>query len=484
MIQKGSHIHLMGICGTAMASLAGLLQQMGHRVTGSDENIYPPMSTQLEALKIPVKLGYKAENLNPRPDMVVIGNVITAANLEAQAVLEQKIPYMSLPQAMGEFVIGSRECLALTGTHGKTTSTALTAWVAQSLNFNPGFLVGGIAKNFSKSFELGRPPYFVIEGDEYDTAFFDKVPKFVHYKCKHVVLTSVEFDHADIYENLDAVKAAFQKLLGLIPPDGTLVIQGEDQNIRDILVREGVLKNAQDSLSKALKHRRGYKILSFGLDESLYQAKNVTSAPTGMHFEIHFEGKKLCAIQTSLIGSYNIKNILGVVALTHNLGWPMQKVVESVSQFQGVKRRQDILGEPGGVLVIEDFAHHPTAVKETLQAIHSRYPARRVFAIFEPRSATSRRNVFQQDYVEALGGEHVVLIPPAFNQEKIAVDKRFSVEKLVSDLKALGTETHLLSGVDEIVDHVHGAVRPGDLILIMSNGGFGGIYEKLLTRLG
>jgi UDP-N-acetylmuramate: L-alanyl-gamma-D-glutamyl-meso-diaminopimelate ligase len=479
---KQQHIHLLGICGTAMASLAGLLQQMGHKVTGSDENVYPPMSTQLETLKIPVKIGYRAENLNPKPDLAIIGNVITAANAEAQEVVKQQIPYMSLPQALGEFVIGSRESLVVAGTHGKTTSTSLLSWVAQTCQFNPGFLIGGIAKNFSKSFELGRPPYFVIEGDEYDTAYFDKVPKFVHYKPKHVILTSVEFDHADIYADLDAVKVAFKKLLGLIPADGTLVFQAEEKNIWDILESEKV-SGSKDG-TQPLKHPRGYKILPFSLNAAYSQAVNVVGSPTGTEFDVTIGGKTLGHFSSKMMGDFNVKNALGVITLANSLGWPHQAVKDGIKSFEGVKRRQEILGEPRGVLVIEDFAHHPTAVAGTIAAVRQRYPGRRVFAVFEPRSATSRRNVFQEDYVQALKDADFVLIPPAFNQEKIPVENRFSVEKLVQDLKTNGAQSYLLPDVDRIVGQLAESVKPSDIVLIMSNGGFGGIYQKLLTQLG
>lgn len=466
-LNRNAHIHMIGICGVAMASLAGILKNLGFRVTGSDENVYPPMSTQLKELGIEIQQGYKKQNLQPRPDLVIVGNVISRSNPEAETLLASDIPYTSLPKAMGEFVIGTRDSLVVAGTHGKTTTTSLMSWMAQAMQAGAGFLIGGIPKNFNKSFQVPEKNLFIIEGDEYDTAFFDKVPKFVHYRPKFVILTSIEFDHADIYPDLDAVKKAFGRLLDLIPRDGILVASGEDQNIASII-----------------KRARAQKVFTYGIEHGDYVARKILQTDAGTEFEVFKHGVRVEKLKTLLMGEYNVRNALGAYAMATEMGWAGEKLRRAIATFEGVKRRQEILGEPGGVLVIEDFAHHPTAVQSTIAAMKARYPGRRLFAVFEPRSATSRRKVFQKDYVTALSGEHTVILPPAYNQEKIEANDRFSVDELVSDLRKTGTEAEKLKDVDAIVKYLGKNARSGDLILIMSNGGFGGIYQKLLAQLG
>jgi UDP-N-acetylmuramate: L-alanyl-gamma-D-glutamyl-meso-diaminopimelate ligase len=465
-MKKGAHIHLMGICGTAMASLAGLLKDRGFKITGSDQNPYPPMSTQLENLGISIMKGYRKENLHPQPDFVIVGNVISANNEEAIELLRLKIPYTSLPKAMGDFIIENRECINISGTHGKTTTTSMMAWVAETCGVHPGFLIGGIAKNFSRSFKNPEGNYFVVEGDEYDTAFFDKVPKFTHYKPRHVILTSVEFDHADIYADLDAVKAAFARLMHLIPVDGTLLACAEDRNVMQ-------LKN----LAKCKK------LFTYGLSQGDYQAKVLEISERGTKFKMNFHGESLGEFFMLLTGDYNVLNAAAVVGLSHQLGWDLNKVAMALKSFEGVKRRQEILGEPRGVLVIEDFAHHPTAVKETIRGIRQKYPDRKVFSVFEPRSATSRRKVFQKDYVEAFSQAEEVLLAKAFDQSKIDESNRFSSEELVQDLQQKGRQAKAYDNVDQIVDDLKNKTHAGDLILVMSNGGFDGIYGKLLKAL-
>ena len=466
-LKPGHHIHLMGICGTAMASLAGLLQDRGFKVTGSDSAPYPPMSTQLEKLGIPVVKGYAAKNLEPRPDFVIVGNVISASNEEAQELVRLGIPYTSLPKAMGEFIIAGRESIVVSGTHGKTTTTSMMSWICQVQGVKPGFLIGGIPKNFSKSFQNPEGKYFVIEGDEYDTAYFDKVPKFVHYRPRHVILTSIEFDHADIYADLEAVKAAFISLLKLIPADGTLVYCAEEKNILDILPQT------------SCKRR-----LSYGIDKGDYQARVIKMDDRGTEFELIRSGKATGEVyQTKMGGRYNVLNALACLAMTESLEFDSHKVREALQSFEGVKRRQEILGEPGGVLVIEDFAHHPTAVRETVAGIQAKYPKKKIFSVFEPRSATSRRKVFQQDYVNALTPAHEVLIAQAFDQGKIDEGNRFSSDELVGDLRSRGRTANVFGSADAIVEYLVKNAKAGDGVLIMSNGGFDGIYQKLLTGL-
>jgi UDP-N-acetylmuramate: L-alanyl-gamma-D-glutamyl-meso-diaminopimelate ligase len=462
----------MGICGTAMASLAGLLKDRGFKVTGSDQNVYPPMSTQLQNIGISIMEGYRRENLQPRPDLVIVGNVISRTHEEAQALLASDIPFTSLPSAMGELVIANRHSVVVSGTHGKTTTSSLMAWVLDQLGTSPGFMIGGIPKNFDLSYRVPNGDWFVIEGDEYDTAFFDKVPKFIHYRPRSVILTSVEFDHADIYRDLEHVKEAFQRLLKLLPEGGLLVTAAEDANIQDLLERE---KNHVSA--------GGRRVVTFGIGQGDYQAKNVVSTASGSSFEVHRSGKPAVRIALPLIGEYNIKNALAAFALTETLGFDAAKVISAIESFQGVKRRQEIIGRPNDITIIEDFAHHPTAVKQTIETVQSRYPQSRVFSVFEPRSATSRRSVFQDEYASALGVGHAVLLPPPFSQANIPEDQRFSSEKLMRDLKGKGVDANLCESVDAIVGALKNKAKPGDVILIMSNGGFGGIYEKLLKEL-
>ncbi len=473
MIKAGSHIHLMGICGTAMASMAGLLKSRGYKITGSDQNPYPPMSTQLEGLGIQIQKGYKKENLHPKPDFVIVGNVISKSNEEAQELLKLEIPYTSLPKAMGEFIIENRQSICISGTHGKTTTTSLMSWVAEIAGAKPGFLVGGIPKNFSQSFKNPEGDFFVIEGDEYDTAFFDKVPKFIHYKPKHVIFTSCEFDHADIYKDLDAVKAAFAQLMELIPLDGSLMACAHEKNVMDLVSK----CKAKKTFTYGIK---GKVSESFSVDY-VANIKSIDSA--GTKFEVWFRGQELSTFFVQMSGDYNVLNALAVIGLAHQLGWDLTKVSKACETFEGVKRRQEVLGEPNGILVIEDFAHHPTAVRETVKGIKSRYRGRKVLAVFEPRSATSRRKVFQKDYVEAFKECDQILLAKAFDQTKIDEADRFSSEELVDDLKKYGKSADVYENADQIVKSLKGTAHKGDLILIMSNGGFDGIYEKLMKAL-
>jgi len=467
-----------------MASLAGLLKDRGFRVTGSDSNPYPPMSTQLEALGIRIQKPYAAANLNPRPDFVIVGNVISANNEEATELRRLEIPHTSLPKAIGEWVIENRQCVNISGTHGKTTTTAIASWVWDQLGHKPGFLIGGVPKNFPFSFRNPAGDWFVIEGDEYDTAYFDKVPKFIHYRPRHVIFTSCEFDHADIYNSIKDVEAAFLKLMSLVPQEGTLIYWGESEAVRKIA----------DSSSCLRKWSYGFK----GTD---YQAFGLRVSEGLTHFSVRFQGQhagkasisdslsgearteNLDEFSMILPGEHNVLNALSVIAMAHSLGFAMPSVRSALGTFTGVKRRQEILGEPGGVLVIEDFAHHPTAVKETLKAVKTLYPGRRVFGVFEPRSATSRRKIFQKNYVEALSHADVAIVMAAFDQAKIGEGDRFSSEELVDDLKKQGCLAQCFQSVPAIVDWVAAEAHPGDVVLIMSNGGFDGIYGKLLEAL-
>ncbi len=515
-LATGAHVHFMGICGTAMASLAGLLHFRGFKVTGSDQNVYPPMSTQLEGMGIKIMQGFKKENItaNPagRPDLVIVGNVISRTFEEAQALLSSDIPFTSLPQAMGALVIDHRHSVVVAGTHGKTTTTAINAFIAERLGLKPGFMVGGIPKNFGQSYRFAEGDWFIIEGDEYDTAFFDKVPKFIHYRPRSVILTSVEFDHADIYRDLDHVKEAFLRLIDLIPDGGLLVACEDEETIRDLL------SNRRDALKA-----RGVRVVTFGLERGDYQARNLEAIPVtikasgevatrlGTRFTVdHLKNRAAVlpsgptvtpansrptvtssrsttslVVDLPMIGSYNVKNALASLALWENLGFRCDRVAPLFLGFQGVKRRQEVLGVPGGITVIEDFAHHPTAVRETIRTVQMQYPKSHVFSIFEARSATSRRNVFQNEYAAAFidAGTQTLLLPPPFNLAGLPEDQRFSTDMLMSQLSSAGVDAKVIDGIDNIVGEVKKRAKPGDVVLVMSNGAFDGIYGKLLSTL-
>lgn len=478
-LKPGAHIHMMGICGTAMGSLAGILKNMGYKVTGSDQNVYPPMSTQLEKLGIKIMQGYKKENLTPRPDLVVVGNVMTRKHEEVQALLETDIPYTSLPKTLGEIAIGKRNSIVVAGTHGKTTTTSMMAWIAQVCGLKPGFLIGGIPLNFELSFKNPEGDFFVIEGDEYDTAFFDKVPKFIHYKPKFVILTSVEFDHADIYKNLDDVKSAFVKLLELIPKDGVFIYKHGDKNIASIL---NVCK-AEKMFSYAVSPKENgtnHEQMSQSAD---YVAKIISFSPEKTVFDIYFQGQKIDSAEVSVFGEYNIENALADYALAREVGWSTEKIKEALKTFRGVKRRQEVIGKIKNITLIDDFAHHPTAVKLTVQAVQERFPSQRVISVFEPRSATSRRKVFQEDYKQAFKVCQMLLLSDIFNKGALAADEELNAEQIVTELKSDGYKAELLAGPEAIFNRVKEIVKPGDVLLIMSNGGFGGLHQKLLKEL-
>lgn len=449
-----------------MASLAGILKKLGYKVTGSDQNVYPPMSDQIERLGIKIFEGYRKENLNPRPDLVIVGNVITRKHEEAQALLESDIPYTSLPKALGEFVIQDRHSIVISGTHGKTTTTAMMSWIAKECGKNPGFLIGGVPNNFPVSFEIPHGDLFIIEGDEYDTAFFDKVPKFIHYRPKSVILTSIEFDHADIYKDLDAVKDAFHKLMTLIPVDGNLIYHADEQNV-------------VDAVSKAnVKNKIGY-----GFKNGDIIAQDINFTEQFCEFDVLDGGNLEAHVRLGVFGRHNILNALACYALCKQLGWNKEKFLRALETFKGVKRRQEIIGQPNNITIIEDFAHHPTAVEATVDAVKERYKKSKVIALFEPRSATSRRNYFQKDYVRALRKADVVILPEIFHAAQLSGEEQLSPRKIIEDLGKLQREAYFLPKTEEIVSFLKGYAKPGDVVLIMSNGSFDGVYKKLLDVL-
>lgn len=471
-LKPGAKIHMMGICGTAMASLAGLLKDRGFQVTGSDANPYPPMSTQIENMGIKIMAPYSEKNLSHQPDFVIVGNVISANNPEAIELKNKGIPFTSLPKALGDWIIDQKSCICISGTHGKTTTTSMMSWVMEKANKQPGFLIGGIPKNFNQSFKNPKGDFFVIEGDEYDTAYFDKVPKFIHYKPKHVILTSIEFDHADIYKDLDDVKKAFTRLLKIVPTNGSFVYWDEDRNIKDLLDNT----NTQNVYSYGFNKKD---------NQNHARCEIVKVSEAGTEFKVYYKSQTLGSFLLKQPGEYNVLNATAVIVMAINLGIKSEQIQEALASFDGVKRRQEILGEPGGRLLIEDFAHHPTAVRETLKGIHKKYPNKKVHAVFEPRSATSRRKIFQKDYAQAFGSASNVHIMKAFDQSKLNDEDKFSSDELVDDLNKNAKNPWAFhhESVDSIISSLKQQTHAGDLIVIMSNGGFDGIYGKLIKEL-
>ncbi len=460
------HVHLMGICGTAMASLAGILKQRGHIVTGSDQNVYPPMSLFLEELAIQVLEGYKAGNLHPAPDLVIVGNVITKLNPEAVELGRLGIPYLSLPQALQAFAMKGKKSIVICGTHGKTTTTALIAWVLEKAGLDPSFMVGGIPRNFDKSFKLGTGPYFVIEGDEYDTAFFDKGPKFLHYSPWLTVLTSIEFDHADIYRDLDHVRQSFQKLIRLIPSDGLLIA------------------NHDDPVVMAEAGRASCPIVTYSLENGGdWTASDIAVQEDFTYLKARNRDGRVVEIKTPLYGRHNVSNLLSTLPLCAFLGVETGGLLRGLETFQGVKRRQEIRGEAKGVLVLDDFAHHPTAVRETIQAVKEKYRRRRLVAVFEPRSNSSRRNVFQEQYALSFDKADLILIPEPPMTQKISVEQRFSSAGLVEELNRKGLRASYFADTALLLDGILRLSQAGDVILFMSNGSFDNLPEKVVKRL-
>ncbi len=464
----GSHIHLIAICGVGMASLAGLLKGQGYRVTGSDQNVYPPMSTYLAQAGIDVQNGFNAQHLADRPDLVIIGNAVSRGNPEAEAVLDGKIPYLSFPQALGKFLIGARQSIVVTGTHGKTTTTALAAWVLKRAGLNPGFFVGGVPLNFGSGWDPGESDHVVLEGDEYDSAFFDKGPKFLHYRPQSVILTSVEFDHADIYRDLDHLKEAFRSLARLIPASGMLVACYDYPAAREV-VKAG-----------------SCRVVSYGDDEDCdWTVRTVRTEGRRSYFDPCFRKVSEGTVELGAIGRHNVKNALGVYVLARELGMDRSKLLEGFASFSGVKRRQEFKGESRGVLVIDDFAHHPTAVAETIKAVKDAFTGRRVWAVFEPRSNTSRRNIFEREFALSLSLADRVVVSGLHQPEKIPEAERLSVERVVESInQSAGHEQGIvINGADNIAAHVAAHASAGDIILVMSNGAFDGVQDKILSGL-
>ena len=449
-----------------MASLAGMLAERGFRVTGSDSAAYPPMSDFLRSLGIPISQPFAVENLRPTPDLVVIGNAISRGNVELEHVLDTRIPFCSLPQLLHDEFLRGKEVLVVAGTHGKTTTTSMLSWIFEVAGTKPSFLIGGIAENFGRSFQFGEGKYFILEGDEYDTAFFDKGPKFLHYFPDAVILTSVEFDHADIYKDLDAVETAFKRLVNLVPRRGKIVAF-----------------DAGDSVNRCIS-RALCPVERYGSrDGSAWRITNLQHSPQGTSWSVSKDGSLWAQFEFGLSGEYNVWNASAGAAIASSYGIPSNVIAEALKTFKSVKRRLEVKAEVNGITIIDDFAHHPTAIAATLRALRERYPGRRLWAILEPRSNTLRRNVFQNDLATSLAVADEIIVANVFKSESIPEGERLDVAAVVAQLAESGHRARLLADVHTIVQTCAPEMRSGDVIGILSNGGFGGIYEKLPQRL-
>ncbi|MEO6656250.1 MAG: UDP-N-acetylmuramate:L-alanyl-gamma-D-glutamyl-meso-diaminopimelate ligase [Pyrinomonadaceae bacterium] len=465
------HYHLIGICGTAMASLAGMLQSRGHKVTGSDQNVYPPMSTQLEMLGIEILNGYKAENVDIGAEVTVVGNAISRGNAELEEVLNRKLVYRSQAEIVQEEFIRGKRSLVVAGTHGKTTTTSIAAWVCEVGGLDPSFLVGGIVQNFGASFRVIDSDHFVIEGDEYDTAYFDKKPKFMHYLPEIAIVNNIEFDHADIYDNIDDIKWEFSRLMNLVPSNGRLICGIDSPVVREVL----------DEMDGKLFTT----VETFGFsDDAKWQTRDIDFSGDLTKFTVFREGETWGKFETSLIGEFNIRNCLAVIIASDAWGISKEKIQEAFDTFKSVKRRVEVRGVVRGVTVIDDFAHHPTAVEETLKALRQKYTGKRLIAVFEPRTWSSRLAVFQAPYAKAFTYADYVIIAGVYNTSKASeLGKVLDVDELVAEIASQGKPVMSFPDADAIVAHLTPVMRDGDVVAIMSNGGFGYIHEKILTIL-
>ena len=461
-------VHFIGICGTAMATLAALMKQKGIDVRGSDRDVYPPMSDFLAAEGIPAHMGFDPQHITSDLDLVIVGNAISRGNVELEEVMDRKIRYCSLPEAIREFFLWGARSIVIAGTHGKTTTTSLAAWLLTHAGKDPSALIGGIALNFGShgsSYRFGGGRDFVIEGDEYDSAFFDKTAKFLKYLPDIAVINNVEFDHADIYPDLDAVRLAFQRLANLVPRSGLLLL------------------GADSADSAALKTLAKSPVETFGLSEaSDWQAHSLQPTGLGTTFRVRRQGSPFGEFTVPLLGEHNVRNALAAVAVGHAVGISDVKLAEGLQTFNGVKRRLEVVGTARGVTVFDDFAHHPTAIAETLAGLRRANVTRRIWAVFEPRSASSCRRVFQKDFARAFGGADEVVLAAVF-RGALPPEERLSVDELVDDLTRAGQRARSIPEVPAIVDTLNRECREGDLVVLMSNGGFGGIHGLLLQAL-
>jgi len=447
-----------------MAPLALLLKERGFEVSGSDANPFPPMSDLLAKAGVPIKIGFSPSHLEPPPDLVIVGNAVSKNNPEVETLLAKKIPYLSMPQALERFFLVDRVPIVVAGTHGKTTTSGLLAWLLESAGRRPGFLVGGVLRNLERSAQVGFPPYFVLEGDEYDTAFFDKGPKFLHYHPKFLVLNPIEFDHADIYHNLDEVMTSFRRLAETMPTDGFTALHAGSENVQRLI--------------PSLKG----EWVTFGLSTKADVTADRIRWGEASRFRLIERGKPVAELATPLWGEHNLENLLGVIAILRRIGLTPDEIQRGLAGFQGMKRRQEILGTWNGITLVDDFAHHPTAIHETLKGLRGRFPGRRLWALFEPRSNTTRRNIFQQEFTACFEAADCVVLAPVYQPEKIPEPERLDPGKIARQLEQAGKRALAASTIDEIVPFVLEETRPGDLVCLMSNGNFGGLGQRLASR--
>ena len=470
-MNETKHVHVIGIGGSAMSPLAGMLRERGFRVTGSDSGVYPPASTLLESLGISFFHTFDAANLQPAPDLVVIGNIIARGNPELEEVLDRRIPYRSMPEILEEVFLPERHAIVVSGTHGKTTTTAMLAWIFQTAGKRPNFLVGGVAENFGKSYGLGGGVEFILEGDEYETAFWDRGPKFFHYHPDDLIITSLEYDHADIYPDFETYQLAFRRLVNLVPRRGLVVLWGDAADSGPAL---------RGAAGKAFCPVETY---GFGGGND-WVASEFAMDGERMRFRVAHHGKLFGEFAMTATGRHNVLNAMAALIVAQGRGISSAQIGKALSTFRSVKRRMDVKGEIGGVLVVDDFAHHPTAVKATIEAARGRWPGRRLWAIFEPRSNSMRRKVFQEALPKALAVGDRVILGGVFRAQQLGGENRLDPETVADEVRALGKDARVLSGSEAIAEHLAEEARAGDVLLIMSNGSFDGLCEKLLKKLG
>jgi len=463
------HLHLIGIGGSAMAPLAGMLRERGYKVTGSDAGVYPPASTLLASLGIQYSESFDAKNLTPAPDIVVVGNAISRGNVEVEEMLDRHLTHRSLPEILEEAFLPGKHSIVVSGTHGKTTTTAMLAWIFHVAGKKPNFLVGGVAENFGKSYGLAGGPELILEGDEYDSAYWDKAAKFLHYQPDDLIITSVEFDHADIYADFDLYQLAFKRLVNLIPRRGRVIVWG------DVAAGEAPRKVTEKAFCP---------VITYGFDsQNDWVASNVSLLDNQMHFRVHYKGLIFGEFSLAATGRHNVLNALGALIVAQGRAIKLESMQSALSTFQSVQRRMDVKGEIDNILVVDDFAHHPTAIRATIEAARLRWPGRRLWAILEPRSNSMRRRVFQEALPRSLALADRVILGSVHRAGQLAEDQRLDPETIVDAVRQLGKGASVLSGADAIADFLAAEARPGDLLLVMSNGSFDGLCEKLLKRL-
>lgn len=470
-MSEKKHVHVIGIAGSAMSPLAGMLRESGYRVTGSDAGVYPPASTLLESLGIPFFNAFDAAHLQPAPDLVVVGNVIARGNPELEEVLDKRIPYRSLPEILEEVFLPEKHSIVVSGTHGKTTTTAMLAWIFETAGKKPNFLVGGVAENFGKSYGLGGGEEFILEGDEYETAFWDRGPKFFHYHPDDLIITSLEYDHADIYPDFETYQLAFRRLVNLVPRRGRVVIWGDAQDSGPAL--------------RIAAEKAFCPVETYGFDAANdWVASHFAVDGDKMLFRVSHGGKLFGEFAMAALGRHNALNAMAAMVIAQGRGISAETIARALAAFRSVKRRMDVKGEVGGVLVVDDFAHHPTAVKATIEAARGRWPGRRLWAILEPRSNSMRRRVFQEALPKALALGDRVILGGVFRAQQLGGENRLDPESVAESVRALGKDAHVFPSSEAIAEHLAAEAKTGDLLLIMSNGSFDGLCEKLLKKLG